>query len=404
MTTDPIQRAARGTRFARWGIFVTTVVMGAALVVTGVTTWVQQRDAANVVAEARALDLFRGVRKSLRDELGNITDTTANELLAELADAGLRYVGLFGRDQALTAGDERGRSKGLHVPGEPELTRFGDRIRVDGALGPRRRGRLVLEVQSGVAESLAASALTHLIVSSGAAALLLGLAFVFWRMAIRADRAEGALQHQRRLAALGEMSAVLGHELRNPLAALKGHAQLVVERLEPEAKAYKNAERVVAEAERIETLTTHILDFARTGAVEPKSNDPAAMVRAIADKVGAKVDVGGAPKTWSFDRPRMEQVLDNVVKNARHVSDDVTITCTSDGALVLRVEDRGPGFAPGEEEAVFEPFRTTRIQGTGLGLAIARRIVQAHGGTIVASNAASGGAVVEVRLPAREST
>lgn len=413
--TDP---PSHGTRRARWGIFITTVVMGAALIATGLTTWLQHREAAVVVAEARALDLFRAVRRSLRDDVRgpphevdgkDLVDLA--ELLSDFEAAGLRYVALMAPRGEVIA--EAGRALGpsrpaldQRDPGEPTLVRIGERIRLDGGLGPRRRVRLVLEMEPVLAESLAAAALKHLVVSSVAAVLLVGLAFVFWRMAVRADRFETALGRQRRLAALGEMSAVLGHELRNPLAALKGHAQLVVERMEHDAKGYKNAERVVHEAERIETLTAQILDFARTGAVSREPVDAATMLRALVGKVGdgrVRLEVARAPERWPMDRLRMEQVVENLLKNAIQASTGdsaIVVACEIErDALLISVRDHGPGFSPGEEHAVFEPFRTSRIQGTGLGLTIARRIVEAHGGSIVASNAPGGGALVEVRLP-----
>lgn len=439
---------SRGTRRARWGIFVTTVVMGAALVATALTTWLSQREAARSVAEARAMDVFQAVRRTLRDEAigrfgrgspeggagtsgpdGGLPDLAA--LLSDFEDAGLRYIAFTARGAVVAEagaarggmlgesgeGREGGEGGGAHDgfdaleprPGpEPTLTRLPERVRVDGGLAPRRgRGlRLVLEVEPVLAARLEAAAFEHLVVSAVAAALLLALAFWFWRMARRADRFEAALGRQRRLAALGEMSAVLGHELRNPLAALKGHAQLVVERLEPEHKAAKNAARVVQEAERIETLTSHVLDFARTGAVQPSEVDPAALVREVAERVagsGVVLDLTRAPGRWWLDRPRMEQVLANLVKNAIEAGGaPVEVTCAEEaGALAVRVRDHGAGFPPGEEALVFEPFRTHRTQGTGLGLTIAQRIVEAHGGRITARNAAGGGAEVEVVVPGR---
>jgi len=423
MEPHATDQPSHGTRRARWGIFITTVVMGAALVVTGLTTWLQHREAAVVVAEARSLDLFRAVRRTLRDdargpphESDGRDQIDLAELLTDFEAAGLRYVALVTlRGEVIAeAGKALGkngpgfdpRDGSFNGPGEPSLVRIGDRIRLDGGLGPRRRARLVLALEPVLAESLAATALKHLVVSSVAAALLVVLAFVFWRMAVRADRFEAALGRQRRLAALGEMSAVLGHELRNPLAALKGHAQLVLERLEPDAKGFKNAERVVREAERIEVLTAQILDFARTGAVSRELVDPAAMLRALVDKLGdarVRIDVARAPEGWRCDRLRMEQVIENVLKNAIQASPaqaTIVVGCEVErDALLVSVRDHGPGFAAGEEHAAFEPFRTTRVQGTGLGLTIARRIVEAHGGSIVASNAPGGGALVEIRLP-----
>ena len=169
----------------------------------------------------------------------------------------------------------------------------------------------------------------------------------------------------------------------------------------------KNAERVVREAERLETLTRQILDFARTGSIDRSPVDPAELLRGAADQVGdprVQLDVRTAPAAWDLDRDRMNQVLVNLIKNAVQASPDeaaVDARCAVEaGALVFTVRDRGDGFPPGEAEAAFEPFRTHRVQGTGLGLPIARRIVAAHGGTIEALNAPDGGAVVRVWIPA----
>src|SRR5690606_2640786 len=194
-------------------------------------------------------------------------------------------------------------------------------------------------------------------------------------------------------------SAVLGHELRNPLAALKGHAQLVVERLDAEHRGRKSAERVVHEARRLETLMAQILDFAKTGALAREDVDPGALLAAATAALGdprVALDTARAPRVWSLDGTRMGQVLANLLTNAAQAAPPdgghVRASCAVEGGqLVYVVDDDGPGFPPGEEEAAFEPFKTTRVQGTGLGLAIARRIVEAHGGTIVAERGELGG-------------
>ena len=96
----------------------------------------------------------------------------------------------------------------------------------------RRRGRSVLiEFEPLVAERLAAHAARALALGVVVALLLMAAAAVFWRMSQRHEEVQRRLEHQRRLGALGEMSAVLAHEIRNPLASLKGHAQLLAERL-----------------------------------------------------------------------------------------------------------------------------------------------------------------------------
>jgi len=409
-------------------MLATTLVMGVALVITGLTTYLSNRDAADSVANARAMDIYHAVRRSIRDGLDD-PDATLAEILEESSEQGLRYVAMIGPEGELlvTAGEALSKGpppRNIGPPRVPSVTRIGDRLRIDAAVPrPRRRARgmdgvgrmrglrVAIEVEPLMAQELAETARNHLLVSAVAAVLLLILALFFWRTGARADRAEAQLARDRRLAALGEMSAVLGHELRNPLASLKGHAQLVLERTDPEARGYKNAARVVKEAERLETLTGQILDFARTGTLDRAPVDPAALLRTAVEQAGddrVRLDVAGAPERWDLDQSRMNQVLVNLVKNAVQASPDgaeVDARCVLEGgALVFTVRDRGDGFPPGEAEAAFEPFRTSRVQGTGLGLPIARRIVEAHGGAIEAMNAPDGGAVVRVRIPAGATT
>lgn len=474
--SGPIDAPSRGTRRVRWGMLATTLIMGAALVGTGVATWVSNRQAAAEVGAAGAQDLFRAVRRGLREAAldaglggaayhddrpggpgrgnfggnnaggtpGNIAGNIPKNISADLSamlddfrDAGLRYIAIATRRGVRLLEAGKALSAAGHIvdaddfPREPlvEVIADGERLRLEATLGPGARGggrgpHLIIEVEPVVAQSLANTARNHLLVSSAAAVVLLAFALVFWRLGRRADRFEAQLARGRRLAALGEMSAVLGHELRNPLASLKGHAQLVLERTDPDARSYKNAERVVHEAERLELLSRQILDFARTGMVERVATDPALVMRAAAEAIGdprIRLDVTDAPASWALDRPRLEQVLVNLLKNAVQASPPAapsasnTADATSaaiiearvaleQGQLVYVVRDHGSGFPPGEADAVFEPFRTHRVQGTGLGLAIARGIVEAHGGTITAANHPGGGAIVRVAIPAAAAT
>ncbi|MCC6624864.1 MAG: two-component sensor histidine kinase [Deltaproteobacteria bacterium] len=417
-----IDAPTRGTRRARWGMLAVVVVMAGALVATGILTWVDHRAAADAVAETRAIDLLRAVRRNLRDAADPLTEVGA--LLEDFGEAGLRYVALVSRRGEVVA--EAGQARGALEardwgpgpgagggPGgrEPRPVRVGGRLRFDAPVAPGRGGgrlqpRLVIEVEPVAAEGLEERARNQLVVSAVAASVLLVIGLVFWRWGVRQDLTEALLARNRRLAALGEMSAVLGHEIRNPLASLKGHAQLVVERLEPEARARKSAERVVLEAERLERLTAQVLDFARTGSINREAHDPAEVLRRAVEATGGervRVDTTRAPAIWSLDGTRMQQVLVNLLENALAASPPdaaVEARCAGDEVMLrYTIRDHGEGFPPGELDQVFEPFRTHRIHGTGLGLAIARRIVEAHGGGIRAANAEGGGAIVTVTVP-----
>jgi two-component system sensor histidine kinase HydH len=230
---------------------------------------------------------------------------------------------------------------------------------------------------------------------------------LFWRTSGRFEAARLALAEQKRLSQLGEMSAVLAHEIRNPLASLKGNAQLLAERLPADSREKSRADRVVSEATRLEALTSDLLDFARSGPLERAVVDPAVLVRtAIADvdASGFELDAAAAPASWPVDANRMRQALVNILQNARQAAHDgrpPRVRVAQEGAaLVVEVRDFGPGLAAGSEARIFDPFFTTRTNGTGLGLAVVRRIVEMHGGTITASNHPQGGAVFCIRLPA----
>ena len=219
------------------------------------------------------------------------------------------------------------------------------------------------------------------------------------------------------------MSAVLAHEIRNPLASLKGNAQLLAQMLPAGEKPRAKAERVVDEAARLEKLTGDLLRFVRTGELRRTAVDPGGLVRevlaqrggeassevssaasgvsAASGASGAVVDTSAAPPSWSLDADRLREVLGNLVDNALAAGAPVAVT-VSEAARRLRIDvaDRGPGVPEGDRERIFEPFVTGKTQGTGLGLAVARRIVEAHGGTLTAHDRAGGGAIFRLELPA----
>jgi two-component system, NtrC family, sensor histidine kinase HydH len=268
---------------------------------------------------------------------------------------------------------------------------------------------MIYEFEPLVANQLGADARWLTLAALGASLAVIGLAVWVSRGLRARERLQAELEHRRRLAALGEMSAVLAHELRNPLASLKGHAQLLVEMLEDPgeaAAARAKAERVVGESLRLETLANDLLDYVRTGALHRAPVAPADLVaEAAAAVAGDRIDVeaGGAPATWELDAVRLRPALVNVLQNAVQASPEgarVTATVAGDAdQLRIAVRDRGAGIPAGAEAAIFEPFQTRKVRGVGLGLAIARRAVELHGGTLAARNHPEGGALFELTLP-----
>lgn len=444
-TAAAAPRRPIGSRGYRWSLLALTLLMGAALIAGSVGGFARARRDADTVARATGRQLVHAVARDLL-----FSDTEPERTLAraleEFADEGLSFAALC------EPGGTCEPSAGTRLPGGGEIVptpplRSADRRRPqrrgvepqpvgDGSRwrvvvpawrGPRAerpprllshrlrelRGArelasklLVIEYEPRAAKAVRARAVSMLAVGLGAAGLLLTVTAVVWKLSLRAERYEHQLERDRELKKLGEVSAVLGHQLRNPLASLKGHSQLLLEQLPAGSPARQGAETVVAEAARLEVLTNQILDFVRTGTVERRPEPPEALLRSVVERWPegrVAVDVSGAPSTWPLDRARMEQALANVVDNALGVSppgEPVRVEAgQSQGRLVVRVLDRGPGLAPEDAERVFEPFYTQRVHGTGLGLALSRRIVEGHGGSISAGPREGGGTEVRIELP-----
>jgi two-component system sensor histidine kinase HydH len=251
----------------------------------------------------------------------------------------------------------------------------------------------------------AAAARETLAVGTLAAGGFLVVALVLVRWLLRREATERRREHERRLASLGRMSAVLAHEIKNPLASLKGNAQLLARSLPDGEKPRQKADRVVHEALRLENLVNGLLEFARTGALRRAEHDPVALAREVAAAQAAAaritVDTAGAPARWSLDPERVREVLANLLDNAAQAGEGpIVLSVTLDeGDLVYAVRDHGHGVPPEDLERIFEPFTTTRTHGTGLGLAVARRFIELHGGALTAENATGGGARFTARIP-----
>jgi two-component system sensor histidine kinase HydH len=264
---------------------------------------------------------------------------------------------------------------------------------------------LIIEFEPISSDSARHRAQAVLMMSSCAAGLLTVAALLLWTRARRAERAEKRVSAQRHLAQLGEMSAVLAHEIRNPLAALKGHAQLVAEQVDDPAVCAR-VQRVINEAVRLEHLTTDLLDFARSGTINVAPASPAALLERAAsatspERIARRTE--HAPALWSVDAGRIEQVLINLLENALAVTPEgvqVEAQALREGdALVYTVRDHGPGVPTSQRARIFEPFHTTKLRGTGLGLPVAKRIVQLHQGRIDVVAAVGGGAQFRVYIP-----
>lgn len=417
--------AARGTLARlRWGWLATTTAMGLAFLGVAWSNYQRVLGAATTLDRGQAVTLRLAVERAVRTSGG--LELNPADIVADQREEGLRFLALYDEDGNLIAqsgtpaGDVPrqvswsggGRQGGR---GGDIVTVVGDRTRlVGGSPGPPDRARhrgdrtgfriFLLEFEPRTTQ-LTLGARRTFVLSGVAAIALMVAGAVFWRMSQHRERFERQLEQQRRLSVLGEMAAVLAHEIRNPLASLKGHAQLLAERLD--AGERSRADRIVGEAGRLELLTTNLLDFARGVQLERLPIDPVSLLRTAVEDVDQgriDIDTDGPVPRWSLDSNGMRQVLANILRNAIQASGatgrvQAGVTVERE-LLTYVVRDQGPGLPPGEETKIFEPFVTTRATGAGLGLAVAMRVVRLHGGTIVAANHPDGGAVFRIVIPA----
>jgi signal transduction histidine kinase len=206
------------------------------------------------------------------------------------------------------------------------------------------------------------------------------------------------------------MSAMVAHEVRNPLGILRGQIELARERLGSTAPPREQARftEMLAEVDRLNRLTEEFLGLARDVALEPTELDLGALARAVADEArlvagGAEIVARGAI-TVRADPDKLRQAMLNLVLNATQVGGTCVRVAIEVGAAGQRarisVADDGPGVPVELAERLFEPFATGRAGGTGLGLAAARRIAERHGGELVLeSTPGARGARFSIYLP-----
>jgi signal transduction histidine kinase len=220
-----------------------------------------------------------------------------------------------------------------------------------------------------------------------------------------------------RLSALGQIAAGLAHEIRNPLAGIKGALEIVASRVGPGTPEAEFTGVASTELARLDSLVGEFLTYARPREPELRMASVRDAIDHVVLLLGPEAERAAVTivrdetvplPDLRMDPEQVRQVLFNVILNAVQASPAgkaVRIRTYADsGAAVVEVSDEGPGIPPESRERVFDPFFTTKTHGTGLGLAVSYRIVAAHGGRIAIDAGSTGtpasvGTVVRIELP-----
>ncbi len=225
--------------------------------------------------------------------------------------------------------------------------------------------------------------------------------------------AEARLRQRETLAQLGQMSAMVAHEVKNPLAGISGALQVVGSRLPAKSRDRRILDDIEDRIAALNRMLQDLLTFASPrdpvpapSALRALIGEAAAAVRGDPAMAGTTIEVRGDDVTVPLDREQMHIVFLNVLLNAAQAMGlrgkiDIGMD-TARGECEVSVADRGPGIAADLREKMFQPFFSTKSRGAGLGLPTARRIVESHGGSLTARPRDGGGTVLTVKLPLRQ--
>jgi two-component system sensor histidine kinase PilS (NtrC family) len=219
-----------------------------------------------------------------------------------------------------------------------------------------------------------------------------------------------------RLAAMGELSASIAHEIRNPLASIRGSVELLEGELELGGENARLFELIRRESARLNRLVEDFLEYARLRPLQPRNvplnkiiEDLARMVRSrddLDDRARLETHLPAQEIIVHVDEELMLQVFLNLALNAfdamekvGNLTVSVGLGTAGSGEAIVRFLDDGPGVSEEDLEQIFDPFYTTKAHGTGLGLPLANRVVLNHDGQLAVRNVDGGGAEFAIHLP-----
>ena len=212
------------------------------------------------------------------------------------------------------------------------------------------------------------------------------------------------------MARIGEMAAVIAHEVKNPLAGVRGAIQVIGGRLPDQSRDASIVQDILTRIDALDNLMKDLLLFARPPQPRLVSVDVVPLVTMTAELIcqdpllrGVQIDVTGSSPPVSADAGMLKIIFQNLLANSAHAMQGQgrirVAVGTADGACRIAFSDSGPGIPSEVRDKIFTAFFTTKSRGSGLGLATAKRLVEAHHGEIHVECPPGGGTTVTVQLP-----
>jgi len=229
---------------------------------------------------------------------------------------------------------------------------------------------------------------------------------------------EEQLRRAEKLSTLGEMAAVLAHEIRNPLGSIRGTAEILKDDYKPGDPKHEFIEIQIKETERLNRVVEDFLRMARPQPSDmrpcPVQEELETIVTLVSNDARNRhikliLQPPTTPVNITADGEKLRQAFLNITINALQATPPggsviISTTVYQTALCEIRFRDTGPGIDAETLGRIFEPFYTTKPDGTGLGLAITRKIIESHGGTLLVESETGHGTTVIVRLPMQETT